>query len=532
MSTRPPPAAARAVPSPLKDRPARAETAGRFTLLYLLAAASVMAVDAVITLAFVMVSDGFSVLPKAIAANLLILGGVNLAGAWILFRPVRAWLAGDLPAEAARPVIARLPQRSTRWAVAVGLLYSTTILTAGVFTPEGLAETIDPLVLAAMGVWIALVYTTYMAFAVHFAVSDLASRLKVELFARSGLMMDPPRGTLLRRLIVVFAVAVVLPVAVVILDLTVFLEVRERQGLGVVELVLADLLGALMAAGIALIFMTSGLVVPARLVMEAAARVADGDLGARAAIATDDELGRIAGSFNRMALAIEERAALRSMFGRYVPERVAADLLSRAADGQGARLPGELGVATVMFTDIEDFSELAAELPPDSVLQLLNRYMSAITRPIAAEGGVVTSFIGDALMATFNLPNPAEDHAAAAVRAALAIDRMSHDAAFTLPGHAIPVRIRTRIGIATGRVVAGSVGPDDRMAFTLVGRRVNLAARLETLNKRCGTTILVDAATRGQAERAGLRFRAAATLPVKGEADPLTAYTPIDARSA
>lgn len=521
----------------LKDRPAtagtgRADRTARFTLLYLLAAASMMAVDAVITLAFVLVSDSFAVLPKAIAANLVILGGVNLLGAWILFRPIRAWLAGDLPAEAARPAIARLPQRSTRWAVAVGLLYSATILTVGVFTPEGLADAIDPGLLAVMGVWIALVYTTYMAFAVHFAVSDLASRLKVELFARSGLMMDPPRGTLLRRLVVVFAVAVALPVAVVILDLTVFLEVRERQGLGVVELVLADLLGALMAAGIALIFMTSGLVVSARLVMEAAARVADGDLGARAAIATDDELGRIAGSFNRMALAIEERAALRSMFGRYVPERVVADLVSRAADGQGARLPGELGIATVMFTDIEDFSERAAELPPDSVLQLLNRYMSAIAEPIAAEGGVVTSFIGDALMATFNLPSPAADHAAAAVRAALAIDRMSHDAAFTLPGHTDPVRIRTRIGIATGRVVAGSVGPDDRMAFTVVGRRVNLAARLEALNKRCGTTILVDEATRDQAERTGLRFRAAATLPVKGEADPLTAYTPIDAVSA
>lgn len=507
--------------------PLNARTVQRFTAAYLAALASVMAVDAVITLAFVLASQDIANLAKAVTANFLILGAINLAGGWLLFRPIRTWMQGKRSDDEGRQAIAALTRRSTGWAVIIGLIYTAVIIAIGVFTPEGLTTAVDLPILMVMSVWVASVYATYMAFAVHFAVGDVASRLKVLLFTRSGVVMDPPRGTLLLRLMVVFAVTVGLPVAVVLLDLTVFLEVRRLQGLDVVELVMADLLGALMAACIALVFMTRGLVVPTRLVMEAAARVADGDLGTRTAIATDDELGRIAGSFNRMAVALEERAALRSMFGRYVPEQVVTDLISRAADGHGARLPAQVGSATVMFTDIEDFSELAAALPPGQVLDLLNRYMSAIAQPIAAEGGVVTSFIGDALMATFNLPNPSGDPAAAAVRAAMAIDRLTPTADLGQPGASSGLAIKTRIGIATGSVVAGSVGPDDRLAYTVVGRRVNLAARLEALNKRCGTTILVDEDTMAQARRAGFVFEPTAQLPVKGETKPLTAYTPV-----
>jgi class 3 adenylate cyclase len=146
--------------------------------------------------------------------------------------------------------------------------------------------------------------------------------------------------------------------------------------------------------------------------------------------------------------------------------------------------------ATLMFTDIEGFTGWSERLPPTEVARVLNAYLAAVVPAIQRHGGVVNSFIGDGLFASFNLPLPLPDHAAAALHAALDIQAtLAQSAALTKLG------LRTRIGINTGPVIGVTIGAENRLNYTLLGDAVNIASRVEQLNKEFGTTILATERT-------------------------------------
>ena len=216
----------------------------------------------------------------------------------------------------------------------------------------------------------------------------------------------------------------------------------------------------------------------------------------RVPVTSNDEVGELTGQFNNMVEGLREREQIRETFGRYVDESVAATILRR--QGEGA-LAGETGEATILFTDIAGFTTIAEYLAPHELVAALNEYLETVLEPIRAHGGVVNTFIGDGLFASFNMPLACEDHAVAAVRAAIDIQRAVGSRTFGDLG----VALATRIGISTGHVIGGSVGAGQRMSFTLLGDTVNLAARLEELNKQHGTRILVSQSTR---EACGDRF--------------------------
>jgi class 3 adenylate cyclase len=197
------------------------------------------------------------------------------------------------------------------------------------------------------------------------------------------------------------------------------------------------------------------------------------------------------------ATAEAARARVRQLFGRYVPPLVAEQLI------QSGQLAPQQRDATVIFADIEGFTRLSESLPPPQLIALLNSFFSAATAIIDERGGVVMNHVGDALMAAFNAPLPAEAHAERAVSAARGLLDLVSVREFE--GH----RLRLRIGIATGPVVAGPVGGTERQTYTVYGDTVNLAQRLERLNKKlrtdclmCGVTFArssgVDAAPMGR----------------------------------
>ena len=128
-------------------------------------------------------------------------------------------------------------------------------------------------------------------------------------------------------------------------------------------------------------------------------------------------------------------------------------------------------------------------MPPPKVVDMLNEYFAALTRPLDRHGGVLTQFQGDAILVTFNVPVPDPAHADNAVQVAFEIQRTLKERTFA--GN----RLRTRIGIATGEVVSGSVGSGDRINYTVQGNAVNLAARLEELNKQYGSYTLISGDT-------------------------------------
>lgn len=218
-------------------------------------------------------------------------------------------------------------------------------------------------------------------------------------------------------------------------------------------------------------------------------------------------------SFQQMIYALRERALMRSTLGQLVPEQVARRLLAA-----GGRLEPVEEKVTILTCDIEGFTALTDTLGRQRVFEFLNEYFDAIVAIVERHGGVITQFQGDAILAVFNLPLPVPDHAAQALRAALEIVRVCDEKAFA------GVRARNRIGITTGRVVAGAVGSRGRLSYTVHGNAVNLAARIEAANKDYGTRILVSEKT---AERCPeFALRKVADAQIRGYAEPVALFTP------
>ncbi|MDC1287629.1 GAF domain-containing protein [Gammaproteobacteria bacterium] len=180
----------------------------------------------------------------------------------------------------------------------------------------------------------------------------------------------------------------------------------------------------------------------------------------------------------------QQLAVIREVFGKYVPEGVAEAIV----EGKGSLEPIQT-TATVLYSDLENFTGIVEDMPPEKVVQMLNEYFPAVIEPIRRHGGVVNQFQGDAMLVTFNVPVEDPAHADQAVAAAQEILDVVTGRTFA----GIP--LRTRIGINTGTVIAGNVGSGDRINYTVHGDAVNLAARLEQLNKEYGTLVLVSGNT-------------------------------------
>ena len=148
--------------------------------------------------------------------------------------------------------------------------------------------------------------------------------------------------------------------------------------------------------------------------------------------------------------------------------------------------------ATILYTDITGFTGIVESMAPERVMQMLNEYCDAVINPIRRHGGIVNQFQGDAMLVTFNVPVEDPWHADHAVQSAMEIQAALGERDFA------GVRLRTRIGINTGPVVAGNVGSGDRLHYTVHGDTVNVAARLEELNKQHGTDTLISGATVGE----------------------------------
>ncbi|MDB5580781.1 MAG: adenylate cyclase [Bradyrhizobium sp.] len=175
-------------------------------------------------------------------------------------------------------------------------------------------------------------------------------------------------------------------------------------------------------------------------------------------------------------------------FAHFVPKEIVRGVIDNSISTQ---LGGAKQELTLVFTDVQGFTTIAETADPDVLMQQTSRYFSVMTEAFLAEGGTVDKFIGDAVMVFWNAPNPQPDHVTRACRAVLAAraagDRLNGE--FEAEG--LP-RFITRFGIHVGEAVVGNVGSTERMNYTALGNTVNLAARLEGLNKQVGTTILAS----------------------------------------
>lgn len=245
-------------------------------------------------------------------------------------------------------------------------------------------------------------------------------------------------------------------------------------------------------------------------------RIESGDYGQSLLVAGHDEIGELAKSVNNMASGLAEKEKVRDLLGKVVSHEIAEELLSKTIV-----LGGEEKIVTVLFADIKGFTSLCENTPPEKVLTLLNSYLSEITAVIEHHHGVVDKYTGDSVMALFGAPLTRNNDAQNAIHTALAIQNAmtTLNQANRAAGLA---EIDAGIGVHTGLVVAGNLGSQNRLNYTVIGDSVNLSARLEGLTRKYFVPNIVSDTTRQNAP--GFVYRELDLVRVAGKREPVRIY--------
>jgi class 3 adenylate cyclase len=446
---------------------------------YYAAMATPFLVDAIADTVYALVNRAPGVLLSwlTISSSFLLIGvGV---GAWWLIRPVRRFVSGDATFGQIEQQLARLPRNS---AIVVGIC-SVPMLAMRGFAPyfgfafgtldiPGLPDAIATLTVGSL-FYVVLTY---------FVVNAYLDRLCEHLFRVHGVNLTIFQGHFHNKVTLAMVFLSFAGMTMLAADILSYSGARLLREAG------TDIALTLTGAGIVYYWASQALTRPIARLDNGMRRVAEDDYAVRLPVTSDDELGHAASRFNRMVEGLAEREYLRDTFGKYVSESVATAILDNS--GRSGRTVDTTAEATLMFTDIEGFTGLSEGATPAEIAALLNTYLGTIVPVIQRHGGVVNNFIGDGLFASFNLPLPLANHAEAAVKAALEIQQSLAAAPF-----ANQAGLRTRIGLNTGPVIGVTIGTENRLSYTLLGDAVNVASRIEQLNKKFGTTILAAEST-------------------------------------
>ena len=267
------------------------------------------------------------------------------------------------------------------------------------------------------------------------------------------------------------------------------------------QAVLISAIVTLLAAIVGLIFanlVSGGIIRSVRQLLEGTRAVEAGQLDQSIEVTTGDEIGQLAAAFNRMVVQLRDNQRVRETFGKYIDPRVVEGLIDRptltAAEGQRR-------VMTVLFCDLKGFTSLSEGMTPQGLVKVMNRYLSIMSEPIRTNRGIIDKYIGDGIMAYWGPPFVDEaDHARFACLAAMEmIERIAtlrQEIPELLGVRGTPMeKCDLRIGVATGEALVGSIGSDVMMSYTVMGDVVNLASRLEGVNKTYGTRNLVSERT-------------------------------------
>jgi len=257
---------------------------------------------------------------------------------------------------------------------------------------------------------------------------------------------------------------------------------------------------------------------PIGRVVDAMHAVEKGDLEHEVDLKRSDELGQLANAYNFMVRGLRDRAKLEDAFSRYVSRQVYEKF--RAGEIQ---LKGEQRDATILFSDIRSFTSLSERLTPSDVVAMLNEYFTEMVDVVFKYEGFVNKFIGDAIMAVYNVPLPQSQPEFRAVRTALEmLESLARLNAQREARGQFPLRIG--IGINTGPVIAGNIGHQKRMEYTVIGDAVNVAQRIESQTKVTGTPLLIADATYNAISNL-IEADALPPVKVKGKQEAVVLYS-------
>lgn len=213
---------------------------------------------------------------------------------------------------------------------------------------------------------------------------------------------------------------------------------------------------------------------------------------------------------------------IQRVLGSYLDPRIVRSL---ADSSDATLLQGRRREITVLFSDIRGFTTLSEKLQPEQVVELLNVHLSTLSDIIMRSGGMVDKYVGDCIMAVWNAPNDIPDHRLLACETALKMQESLPGIRSTLAekGIALDSELRIGVGLNTGYAVVGNIGSERKSDYTAIGDVVNVASRLESLNKQFGTGIIISAST-AESIRERIRIKDLGAVPVKGRNEPVAIF--------
>ncbi len=283
-------------------------------------------------------------------------------------------------------------------------------------------------------------------------------------------------------------------------------------------LLLYTLVSILIYVPLMLLALNYILILPLRKLVRAARMLGDGRFNLDLNIRNKDELRTVADTF---LLAAEK---IRATYERYLSPQVVEELSN---DPSLFSLGGIKTVATVMFVDLANFTDFSRNNSTKSIMSFLNMYLENMTEIIFRFNGTLDKYLGDGILAVFGTPRKDKDYGSNAFNAALEMlvlfDR-SVDLWLKKSGAVEGFTTNIRFGLSTGEVFSGNIGYDKRMDFTVIGDPVNLASRLEKVNKRLGTRLLIDAETYKLIRSQGIDFDFEGEIGIRGYIEKVKVY--------
>jgi adenylate cyclase len=258
---------------------------------------------------------------------------------------------------------------------------------------------------------------------------------------------------------------------------------------------------------------------PVRELAIGAKKIEEGDYEHRVVTKQRDEIGTLATAFNSMSRGLAERDRVRSLLGKVVSPSIATELMEK-----GITLGGEERNVTILFSDIRDYTGMCERLTPVEMVDTLNLYFTRMSEIIERHGGVIDKYVGDAIMALFGAPVSHPEEADAALSAALEMCQALDELNQQWREEGKPT-LEMGVGVNTDVIIAGNMGSQTRLNYTVIGDGVNLASRLEGLTKRpeYNARIIVSAGTLAAARQRYLT-RPLGEAAVKGKQQATTIY--------
>lgn len=270
------------------------------------------------------------------------------------------------------------------------------------------------------------------------------------------------------------------------------------------------------------LFFADSITYPIGQLSKAAKQVGEGNFKTRVHINTHDELSQLGETFNEMAKGLEEREKVKSVFNKFHNKEIAQLLLNG-----DIKLGGERKNVAILFSDIRSFTTMSESMEPEEVVEMLNEYMSAMVKVIRTHHGVIDKFVGDAIIALWGVPDSNPNDIENAVKAALGMRKSLKRLNLKRELKGKPP-LSIGIGINYGPAVAGNMGSEEKMEYTVLGDSVNLTSRIESMTKELNTDLLVSESI-ANALHQKYPFQNCGNFHVKGKTQEVTLYKIPDA---